>query len=44
LLWLRDVEELLAERALEADHTTMAFEFSGTVPNWSSDCGVIKTG
>jgi len=40
-LSLRDVEELLAERGLEADHTTIWLGCNDTVPNWNSDCGVI---
>ncbi len=35
-LSLRDVEELLAERGLAADHTTIWRWLKPTVPNWSS--------
>ena len=33
-LSLRDVEELLAERVLEADHTTIGVGCNDTVPNY----------
>ena len=33
---LRDVEELLTERGLQADHMTIGAGFSATVPNWNS--------
>ncbi len=35
-LSLRDVKELLGERGLEADHTTICAGSSATVPNWNN--------
>jgi IS6 family transposase len=41
-LSLRDVEELLEERCLEADHTTVyGGGYSAMVRNWSSGCDAI---
>jgi transposase-like protein len=40
-LLLRDVEELLAERGLEADHTTVWRWFNVTVPNCNNGCAGI---
>jgi transposase, IS6 family len=40
-LSLRDVEELLEERGLEADHTTVWRWCSAMVRNWSSGCDAI---
>jgi len=42
-LSLRDVEELLAERGLEVDHTRSGVRFNVTVPNWSSGCAFISS-
>src|SRR5208282_5604718 len=41
-LSLRDVEELLAERGLAADHTTIWRGCNDTVPDWNSGCAVIS--
>ena len=41
-LSLRDVEELLSERGLEADHTTIWRWSSATVPNWRCGGAVIS--
>ena len=37
-LSLRDVEELINERGLEADHTTVWRWFSATSQNWNRGC------
>jgi hypothetical protein len=43
-LSLRDVEELLAERGLEVDHTTgRNVGFNVTAPNWNSGCAARQT-
>ena len=40
-LSLRDVEELLEERGLRADHTTVWRWVQRYAPNWSSGCDAI---
>jgi len=42
-LSLRDVEELLAERGLEADTRRSGVGFNVTVPNWNRGCAVISS-
>jgi transposase-like protein len=42
-LSLRDVEELFAERGLEADHRTIWRWGNVTVPNWNSGCAAISS-
>ena len=42
-LSFRDVEELLGERGLEADHTTIWRWSSATVLNYRSGCAVISS-
>jgi transposase, IS6 family len=42
-LSLRDVEELLDERGLQADHTTVWRGCSGTIQNWSGAFGGISS-
>jgi hypothetical protein len=42
-LSLREVEELLAERGLEADHTRSGVGFNVTVPNCNSGCAGISS-
>ena len=42
-LSFRDVEELLSERGLEADHTTTWLRSRPTVPNWRSGRASISS-
>src|SRR5260370_4347560 len=42
-LSLRDVEELLEERGLEADHTTCGVGCSAMALNWNNGCGGISS-
>jgi DDE family transposase len=42
-LSLRDVEELLTEHGLEADHTRSGVGCNVTVPHWNSGCAVISS-